>query len=60
MIATYIQSLAAAIHGFYSECRVIDRDNLDVTSSRLALIKASQVVMKNALSVLGVDAPQHM
>ena len=60
MIATYIQSLAAAIHGFYSECRVIDRDNLDVTSSRLALIRASQIVMKNALSVLGVSAPEQM
>ena len=60
LVATYIQSLAAAIHGFYSECRVIDRDNLDVTSSRLALIKASQVVMKNALGVLGVSAPDKM
>lgn len=60
LIATYIQSLAAAIHGFYSECRVIDRDHLDVTSSRLALMKASQVVMKNALSVLGVSAPDKM
>lgn len=60
LIATYIQSLAAAIHGFYSECRVIDRDHLDVTSSRLALMKASQVVMKNALGVLGVSAPDKM
>lgn len=60
MIATYIQSLAAAIHGYYSEYRVIDRDNLDITSSRLALMKASQIVLKNALSVLGVSAPDKM
>ena len=60
MVATYIQSLAAAIHGFYSECRVIDRDHLDVTASRLALAKASQIVMKNALNVLGVSAPTQM
>ena len=60
MVATYIQTLAAAIHGFYAECRVIDRDNLDVTSSRLALIKASQIVLKNALNVLGVSAPDNM
>ena len=60
MVATYIQSLAAAIHGFYSECRVIDRDHLDVTASRLALAKASQIVMKNALNVLGVSAPEQM
>lgn len=60
MVATYIQSLAAAIHGFYSECRVIDRDNLDVTSSRLALAKASKIVLKNALNLLGVAAPEKM
>lgn len=60
MVANYIQSLATAIHGFYSECRIIDRDNLELTASRLALIKASQIVMKNALSVLGVSAPDKM
>ena len=60
MVATYIQSLAAAVHAFYAECRVIDRDNLDVTASRLALIKASKVVIKNALNVLGVSAPETM
>jgi len=60
MIATYVQELAAKIHGFYSECRLIDRDNLDVTASRLALAKAAKIVMKNALGVLGVSAPDKM
>lgn len=60
MVANYIQSLATAIHGFYSECRIIDRDNLELTASRLALMKASQIVLKNALSVLGVSAPNKM
>lgn len=60
MVATYIQDLAAKIHSFYTGCRVIDRDNLDVTASRLALAKASKIVMKNALSVLGVSAPENM
>ena len=60
LIATYIQSLAANVHAFYTECRVIDRDHLDVTSSRLALVKASKIVLRNALSVLGVSAPDNM
>lgn len=60
MVATYIQELAANIHAFYTECRVIDRDNMEVTSSRLALAKASQIVMRNALCVLGVSAPENM
>jgi len=60
MVATYIQELAADIHSFYTNCKMIDRDNLDVTASRLALAKAAKIVMKNALSVLGVEAPSKM
>lgn len=59
-ITNYIHELAELIHSFYSECRVIDRDNIDVSSSRLALCKASKQVMKNALSLIGVNAPDHM
>ncbi len=60
MVATYIQDLASKIHAFYTECRVIDREHLDVTASRLALAKASRIVMKNALNVIGVSAPETM
>lgn len=59
-ITNYIHDLAEKIHAFYSECRVIDRDELNVTKSRLALCYACKQVMKNALSLVGVDAPQHM
>ena len=60
MLATWIQELAANIHSFYTNCKMIDRANLEVTASRLALAKAAQIVMKNALGVLGVDAPTKM
>lgn len=60
VLANYIQELAADIHSFYTNCRLIDRDNLEVTSSRLALCKAAKIVMKNALGVLGVSAPEKM
>ena len=59
-ITNYIHELASLIHEFYTECRVIDRDNKDVSSSRLALCKASEIVMKNALNLIGVSAPEHM
>lgn len=59
-VATYIQKLASLTHAFYTECRVIDRDNLLLSQSRLALVKASQIVMRNALNVLGVNAPEQM
>lgn len=60
MITNYIHELAELVHGFYTECRVIDRDNLEVSASRLALCKASQQVIKNALALVGVSAPERM
>lgn len=60
MVATYIQELASYIHSFYTECRVINRDDINVTKSRLALAKASKIVMKNALGIIGVSAPDKM
>ena len=59
-ITNYIHELAELVHAFYSECRVIDRDNIEVSASRLALCKASKQVMKNALYLIGVNAPNHM
>ena len=59
-IVNYIHALAEFVHSFYSECRVIDRDNIAVSGSRLALVKASKIVLKNALDLIGVSAPIHM
>ena len=59
-VTVYIQKLASLIHGFYTECRLLDRNNLELTSSRLALCKASMIVLKNALGLIGVSAPEKM
>lgn len=59
-ITNYIHELCELIHSFYSVCRVIDRDNIEVSASRLALCKASKQVIKNALFLIGVSAPNHM
>ena len=59
-ITNYIHEVAEKIHAFYTECRVIDRDNLEVTSNRLGLCLASKIIMKNALTLVGVSAPTRM
>jgi len=59
-ITTYIQKLATAINEFYTVCRVIDRQNLETSSSRIALCYASEIVLKNALEIIGVTAPNRM
>lgn len=59
-MTTYIQKLASSINEFYTVCRVIDRTKLELSSSRIALCKASSIVLKNALELIGVNAPNRM
>lgn len=59
-IANYIQRLAQLFHSFYNDCYVIDEKNMELSSQRLALVKAAQVTLKNALNLIGVSAPEKM
>ncbi len=56
----FIQKFASLIHGFYTECRLIDKENLAMSKSRLGLAQASAIVMSCALKLIGVDAPEQM
>ncbi len=58
-IANYLQDLAARFHRFYVDCRVITDDN-DLSAARVALIKATKIVLANGLNVLGLTAPERM
>ena len=58
-IATYLYDTANSFHKFYSDCRVITED-LDLTQSRIALIKGVKIVLSNGLSILGITAPERM
>ena len=59
-VTNYIQKLATSINEFYTVCRVIDRNNMETSSSRIALCKACEIVLKNALEIIGVSAPNRM
>ena len=58
-ITVYTQELASIFHSFYNKCRVLT-DDIDLTVSRLFLVMAVQQVIKNALSILGITAPDRM
>ena len=58
-IATYLHDLAMCFHKFYSKHKVIS-DDINLTASRLTLVKAVQIVFKNGLSILGISAPERM
>ncbi|MCD6156303.1 MAG: arginine--tRNA ligase, partial [Candidatus Atribacteria bacterium] len=60
MICNYLHELAALFHGFYNSYRVVDKENPDLTRSRLLLCRATQIVLQNGLDILGISAPQTM
>ncbi|MBR6647529.1 MAG: arginine--tRNA ligase, partial [Clostridia bacterium] len=59
IITRYAQDLAAGFHTFYAACKV-KTDDKALTASRLKLISATKTVIKNVLTVLSIDAPEHM
>ena len=58
-IANYLQELSSRFHKFYSHCRVLTND-LETSKSRVALVKAVQIVLKNGLTLLGITTPERM
>lgn len=55
----YLQELAGMLHRYYFEHRVVTED-LARTRARLVLMAAVQIVLKNALDILGMRAPERM
>ncbi|NJD21403.1 MAG: arginine--tRNA ligase [Melioribacter sp.] len=58
-ITSYLEELAALFHRFYTECRIIGSEK-KLAEARIALCIAVQTVIKNGLSILGVNAPEKM
>ncbi len=59
-VCNYIQKLAAYFHSFYNACKVIDPNDKELSSQRLALLKATKITLKNALYLIGVEAADKM
>lgn len=58
-VAFYLKDLAADFHSFYNSERVLV-DDVVIKRARLALLAATQQVLRNGLAILGVSAPQRM
>lgn len=59
-VCNYIQKLAAHFHSFYANCKVNDPENMELSAQRVALLKATQITLHNALDFVGVVAPEKM
>jgi arginyl-tRNA synthetase len=55
----YVYELASQFHSYYKAERIIT-DRADLTEARLALAAALRIVLRNALRLVGVSAPESM
>jgi arginyl-tRNA synthetase len=58
-VAHYVHDLAGMFHSFYNQCRILGVDP-ELQQARIALVQAVGHVIKHALAILGVSAPEHM
>jgi arginyl-tRNA synthetase len=58
-ITFYANDLASIFHSYYNKNRVIS-DDVELSKARLFLVKSVGIVLRNALRLLGVSAPERM
>ena len=58
-IAFHALDLAGAFHRYYNRQRILTEDRTS-TQARLALVRAVQQVLRGALGLAGVTAPERM
>ncbi len=60
ILARYLIDVATLFSKFYNECSVISSKDEDVKFARCILVYATGIVIKNGLSILGIDTPNRM
>ena len=58
-VAFYLRELASAFHSYYGAERFLVDDD-ELARARIALLVATRQVVRNALALLGVSAPERM
>lgn len=62
-VARYAEELAGVFHRFYDSCQILPKTGEDaeaIHSARLALADATRQTLANALTLVGVSAPERM
>jgi arginyl-tRNA synthetase len=58
-VASYLHDTAQKIHLWYHKAHVLNEPE-EITRARLLLARASMIVLRNGLSLLGISAPERM
>lgn len=59
-ISFYVQELASALHSFYANNPILNAKDENVIAARLCLLQSVSKVIRNGLSLVGVEAPESM
>lgn len=60
ILCNYLLDLAKAFNGFYHKHCVLGAKDSDLKSARVALVRSVQIVLRNGLNLLGIEAPEKM
>ncbi len=60
IIANYLYETASKFNQFYRDCPVLPEKNIELQNSRISLVDGTRIVLKNALELLGISAPEEM
>ena len=60
LIAEYANTLADKFNSFYNALPVIKAKPQELADARLALTDATRIVLRNALKLIGIEAPERM
>ncbi|MFX0090719.1 MAG: DALR anticodon-binding domain-containing protein, partial [Candidatus Hodarchaeota archaeon] len=60
LLTSYVLNLATLFNKFYEQCPVLKAEASQLRVSRLALVKAFQITLDNALRALGIPVPDEM
>jgi arginyl-tRNA synthetase len=58
-VASYLHDTAKLVHGWYHDHHVLNEPE-PIMRARLLLARASQIVLRNGLEILGISAPDRM
>jgi len=59
-ICNYAHELSDLFSDFYHACPVLKAETKELKNFRLSLVKAVKIILKNSLSLLGIEAPRIM
>ncbi|MFL0250767.1 arginine--tRNA ligase [Clostridium neuense] len=60
IVTRYVIDVAKAFNKFYNSCNIINTEDIGLKNARMMLVKASSIVIKNALNLLGINTVEKM